>query len=210
MAATRDAFLEAFHAAAAVLRRPEVGAAWEGLSALRDFSLRGLAGHLVRAGARVLVYLDRPVPQGDPIPAAAYYVKVLRDMDDEGDHRRVRSDGEAAAATGWRGLVDEHARLKEALQERLAEEPPDRRLQVFGGHLMRLDDYLETRIVELLVHTDDLAASVGLQPPEPPTAAADIAIAHLVAVARLRHGDRAALIALTRRERDELGALQIF
>ncbi|MDQ3879299.1 MAG: hypothetical protein M3290_13275, partial [Actinomycetota bacterium] len=61
----------------------------------------------------------------------------------------------------------------------------------------------------LLVHTDDLAVSIGVPTPEPRPEAADAAIANLVSVARRRHGDTAVLRALTRRERDEGNALRV-
>jgi hypothetical protein len=206
----RKAFLEAFGWAGEILRRPDVGARWKDPSALAEFSTWGLAGHMVRSGARVLAYLDETADEaGDPIPAPAYYVEVMKNMTDS-ENKRVRDDGEATAASGWEALVEEHHRLRADLEERLPREPDDRVVKVFGGHLMLLDDYLETRIVEVLVHADDLAVSVGLTPPEPPKGAVEVAIAHLVEVARLGHGDRAVLMALTRRERDEKNALRIF
>jgi hypothetical protein len=60
------------------------------------------------------------------------------------------------------------------------------------------------------VHTEDLALSVGIEPPPPPDDALDIAIRHLVNVARARHGSVAVLRALTRRERDDVDAMRIF
>ncbi|MCA1706892.1 MAG: maleylpyruvate isomerase N-terminal domain-containing protein [Actinobacteria bacterium] len=179
-------------------------------SALKDFTVKGLAGHLVRSGARVGVYLDQPLAtDASPVAAPMYYASILRDMDDA-DNLRVRSDGEAAASEGWEALVATHSRTRDELAEALRREPPDRIVRVFAGLVMLLDDYLETRIVELLVHTDDLAVSVGLMPPAPPVASADIAIRHLVEVARLDRGDRALLMALSRRERDDHDALRVF
>ena len=207
---TRSIFLEAFEAAGDILVRPELEAAWNGPSALPYFSLRGLAGHTVRAGARVIVYLDEPAPEAaTPIPAPAYFRDVLRSMD-EAEHVRVRSDGEATAEEGWAELVAEHRRLSDLLRDRLESEPPDRVLKVFGGNVMRLDDYLATRIVELVVHTDDLAATLGFADFAAPDRAIDLAINHLVDVARLTHGDRQVLAALARRERDRGDALRVF
>jgi len=47
-------------------------------------------------------------------------------------------------------------------------------LTVAGDSVMRLDDYLATRIVELTVHVDDLAVSVSLDSPVLPPAALGI------------------------------------
>jgi uncharacterized protein (TIGR03083 family) len=207
---TRSIFLEAFEAAGQLLSRPELEAAWDGPSALPYFSLRGLAGHTVRAGARVLVYLDEPAPEAaTPIPAPAYFRDALRSMD-ETDNLRVRSDGEATAQDGWAQLVAEHHRLSERLRSRLETEPADRILKVFGENVMRLDDYLATRIVELVVHSEDLAATLGFADFGAPERAIDVAINHLVDVARLTHGDRQVLMALARRERDRNDALRVF
>lgn len=92
----------------------------------------------------------------------------------------------------------------------LAVESPARLVRVFGGLVMRLDDYLQTRIVEALVHTEDLALSVGIAPPNPPGDALEIAVDHLLDVTRRRHGPAAILRALTRRELDDVAALRVF
>jgi hypothetical protein len=63
--------------------------------------------------------------------------------------------------------------------------------------------------VELVVHADDLAASVGVEPTPPQPAATAVAIDVLVGVARVRHGDMAVLRALARRERDTVRALRV-
>jgi hypothetical protein len=37
----------------------------------------------------------------------------------------------------------------------------DRLITVLGGRVMQLDEYLVTRVVEIVVHSDDLAASLS-------------------------------------------------
>ena len=74
---------------------------------------------------------------------------------------------------------------------------------------MTLDDYLVTRLIELVVHTDDLAVSLDVAAPPIPAAATGLVITTLVEVARIRHGDTAVLRALTRRERDAVAALRV-
>ena len=63
-----------------------------------------------------------------------------------------------------------------------------------------LSAYLATRVVELLVHADDLATSIGIDTPSAPVAL-DIAIPMMCEASRLVHGDWAVLRTLTRRER---------
>jgi hypothetical protein len=67
--------------------------------------------------------------------------------------------------------------------------------------VMDFQSYLVTRVVELLVHGDDLATSVGISSVAPPAAAATLAIELLVDAARSIHGDLAVLRSLTRSER---------
>ncbi len=80
---------------------------------------------------------------------------------------------------------------------------------VYGGLRMLLDDYLATRCVEIAVHGDDLAESVGLDVEVPPEAAR-VAIEVLVAVAVETHGATRVLRGLARRERDTVEALRVF
>ena len=66
---------------------------------------------------------------------------------------------------------------------------------------MGFADYLRSRLVEVLVHTDDLATSVGIDAGPPPPSAVDVALAFLLEAARRDHGDLAVLRAFTRCER---------
>jgi hypothetical protein len=88
-------------------------------------------------------------------------------------------------------------------------ERPGRLVQVYGGLVLSLDDYLVTRLIELVVHADDLAASLGTAPPALPPAATQLVITTLVEVARIRPGDAATVRALTRRDRDAVDALRV-
>jgi hypothetical protein len=121
----------------------------------------------------------------------------------------VRAKGEAEAAEGHAALVARLEAMIERLEERLGREPAGRRMEVFKGLVLTLDDYLLTRLVEQLVHCDDLAVSLGIATPAFPPGAMDLALGTLVDVARFRHGDLAVLRALTRRERDPIDALRV-
>jgi hypothetical protein len=70
--------------------------------------------------------------------------------------------------------------------------------------------FVGTRIVELVVHTDDLAVSVGVEPPEPSEGAASVALAAMLAAARSNSGDLAVLRALARRERATTSPFLVF
>lgn len=206
----RRRFLEAYASCGRLLASPRLAARWEEESALRAFSVKGLVGHLVRAGEAVLEYLARGQPQAEPIEGPDYYATLMITMDDDDAHAEVRARGEANAAGGPETLLAKHERACVRLEETLEQEAEDRLVQVYGGLVMRLDDYVITRLVEVLVHSDDLAVSLGLEPPALGPETMGIAIHHLVEVARRARGDRAVLIALTRRERDAEQALRVF
>lgn len=206
----RAAFLDCSRTARELAATPDVARQWDEPSALELFSLRGLVGHLMRATATVEVYLAGDSPPDPGISAAAYYDAVLDTSDITAPtHVDVRAKGEDKAAAGRDALLAEWDGILERLQVRLEEEGAERRVRVFGGVAMTLDDYLVTRIIETVVHADDVAVSVGIATPVFPRPAMDAAIATLVDLGRLRHGDVAVLRAMTRRERDALGALRV-
>ncbi|HZQ28032.1 MAG TPA: maleylpyruvate isomerase N-terminal domain-containing protein [Acidimicrobiales bacterium] len=207
----RAMFLATSRVALDLLGRPEVGKAWDEPSALAEFTVRGLAGHLTRAVGSVEAYLDRDEPPADQvIDAAHYYAAALATVDITSDqHAAIRQRGEEAAAGGHGRLVQGFAAQLDRMAVRLPREAPGRRVQVFGDLVLVLDDYLLTRLIELSVHMDDLAVSVGVPPPDLPPGAYEEAIACLVDVGRARHGDLAVLRALSRRERDGVDALRV-
>lgn len=188
-----------------------MSARWEEPSALELWSIKGLAGHLVRATTGVEQYLDAdPAPSDEPITLGAYYVGALEDFDLASDlNKGIRQRGEDMAEQGYERLLELQQDVAERLRTRLENEPADRKVSIFKGLVLLLDDYLMTRIVELSVHMDDLAVSIGVPTPGLPKDALDFAIDALVATGRNRHGDLAVLRALSRRERDGVDALRV-
>jgi hypothetical protein len=79
-----------------------------------------------------------------------------------------------------------------------------------GDHTIDFEEYLASRVVEVLVHTDDLMASIDAAPGHPPTEAVDAALTYLLKAARRVHGDHAVLLAFTRRERVPPGAPHLY
>ena len=66
---------------------------------------------------------------------------------------------------------------------------------------LRLDDFLLVRTLEIVVHCDDLVASVGLEPVAFPEPVVRPVLGILLDLAVDRHGQAAVLRALARRER---------
>lgn len=209
----RSAYLRTLDLAIATTAAPEVAAAWDAESVLPKLSVRGLAGHLARAGTLVEQYLDAGFPdETHPVADAAEYydtAAVSSDVDDA-VNTSIRERGEAIGEHGHAAVVELLQDARAALTTRLATEPADVRIAVTAGMVLPLDEYLVTRIVELITHTDDLAVSVGVPSPTPDPVAATLAIHCLVSLGRRRHGDLAVLRALTRRERDTVAALRAF
>ncbi|MET9734254.1 sterol carrier family protein [Streptomyces sp. NPDC006458] len=125
---------------------------------LGDWTVRDLAAHLTMTVAAVSRALDRPEP-----PKAD--VALL-------DYPSVTAPFAEAIADGTRRLADAepdldalYTRTEDELTARLAAAPASRVLDMRAG-AMALTDFLVTRTVELVVHSDDLNAAVpGLDIP---------------------------------------------
>ena len=87
------------------------------------------------------------------------------------------------------------------LAPRLAAADPTRRVEVLQGVTLPLEDYLRTRLVELVVHLDDLAVSVGRPGPDVPEPALRQVASVLGAVAATRAGGLETVRSLARAER---------
>ncbi|RMB85935.1 maleylpyruvate isomerase N-terminal domain-containing protein [Streptomyces shenzhenensis] len=208
----KDAYLGAAGQAVALLEAPEVATAWEQPSALPKMTVGGLAGHLayqilsVSAALQVCVdsALQESPPHEAPIPLLDHYARAAWiDAPLDGEvNAGIRAKSEGIAAQGTL-LLTELARTAFAEQRtKLAECSGDQ--AVFmpqTGWALRLDDFLVTRMLELTVHRDDLAVSVGLAVQDLPEAAFEPVLVLLTRLAARRHGQAALLRALTRTER---------
>lgn len=196
----RTAFLEAAQSVIDLIASDAVAEKWTSPSALQGYDVAGLTGHLGRGLGTPLLYLEESIPSTDePITPGQYFASV--DADDDDLHTAIRARGLKAAAGGQGALVAELDRTLETLRIRLDDEPFDRRVTVFGDQVMYLDEYLITRLVELVVHGEDLAISVGIKPSAWPGTAIDLVLAALVEAAAIKHGPTALITALSRRER---------
>jgi hypothetical protein len=200
-----DAFLDTAAVASALLRGPELAAGWGSPSALADFRISGLAGHLARAVFNVERYLDTPIPaELIEVDAVRYYLLQVDEGPDDPVRQSIRERGEQDAGSGPTELADRYDDARRRLATRLRGLPSDHpvaALAAYGRFRLRLDQCLITRLVELTVHLDDLAISLGLPTPTIPQPAADLVVTTLARVAAGRHGTVALIRALSRRER---------
>ena len=204
MTGTSNDFLSTARSAAGLLRDPAVAAAWSGPSALSEFSVGGLAGHLAYQVLAVPPALAEPPPREETISLLDHYGRVAwigAGLDEE-INVRIRRGGERVAAEGPEALavrVDAAIGELSGSLETAADRPV--RIPLWGPWSLRLDDLLITRMMELAVHADDLAVSVGVATPELPQSAVDTVVDLLSRLAVRRHGATAVLRALSRAER---------
>ncbi|MET8544297.1 maleylpyruvate isomerase N-terminal domain-containing protein [Kitasatospora sp. NPDC004799] len=205
MTDARTDFLAAAGAAGELLRRPEVADSWQRPSALAGWSVGGLAGHLAYQVLCVPELLAAAVPTEPMVGLLDHYARSawVGAALDADINVRIRQGGEAFAADGPAAL---HRRLATVLPElaaTLAAADGTRpvRLPFWGPWSLALDDLLATRTMELAVHGDDLAVSVGLPTPELPSGAAESVLGLLTRLAVRRHGQAAVLRAFSRAER---------
>ncbi|MEV0228176.1 maleylpyruvate isomerase N-terminal domain-containing protein [Nonomuraea sp. NPDC050786] len=204
MGGIRQSYLVAAASAVSLLRAPAVAAAWDKPSALTEFSVGGLAGHLAHQLVRVRDVLAPNGQPQEPIGLLEHYSRspwVQAGLDHE-SNVSVRRGGQAAAADGAAALADRAQALLDLQSAALPAEPADRVVDLpWSGWALRLDDFLLTRLVELVVHSDDLAASVGLDTPELPSSIIDPVVELLARLAVHRHGATAVIRTLSRAER---------
>ena len=199
-----NAFLSAAGSAEALLRDPAVGARWGEPSALQYFTVGGLAAHLGRQVLRVPEVYAAPVPEGAPLGLLEHYARSAwanEDLDGE-VNVGIRSTGEGFAAAGPEALLAEMGAMIEKLRTEFDGGPlPEVVGLPWTGWSLTFDDFLTTRLVELVVHSDDLAVSVGLETPVLPAETIEPVVDLLTRISMQRHGQAAVLRALSRSER---------
>ena len=79
--------------------------------------------------------------------------------------------------------------------------PADPVLIPWQGWALTAHDFLVTRLMEMLVHSDDLAAGLDVPTPQFPDEAVRLVLGLLTAVAVERHGQTALVRALSRPQR---------
>lgn len=193
-------YLTAATTVSGLLRRPEVDEAWDRPSELDGFLVSGLAGHLARAVFTVEGYLAAPVPPDASPVSADIYVSVIAALTDE-DNQRIVDRGQADAGSGPDDLRARFDAALDRLRLALPSLSPERSMAMFGGNVLPLRDCLVTRLVELLIHADDLAVSVGVPTPAFPGEAEEAVLGLLLRQSQRRHGTPALLRAFARAER---------
>ena len=178
-----------------------VGKAWDLPSVLEEQTVGSVAAHVARGGVLVVsdyLHGDPPGHAADFGSAAEYFASFADTAGPEA-HRAIRDRGAALAAAGQAALVKVLRERTPVVAGELRSFPADHLMAVIGGNVIRLGDYLVTRVVEQAVHLDDLARSIGAEPWALPERHVALALSVGVDIGRLRRGTPALLRAVYRR-----------
>ncbi|MCI0440886.1 MAG: maleylpyruvate isomerase N-terminal domain-containing protein [Chloroflexi bacterium] len=157
------------------------GDSWEG-PGLGVWSLRELVGHTARALTNVETYATAPAERVELDHSAGYFLAFGKIPNvSETVAERGRQAGKELGSDPAKAVPQIAARVLKALDEM-----PDSLVigTPVGG--MTLNDYLETRILELTIHTLDIAAAIGASV-EPPQSAMSVTL-RLLAELAVRQG----------------------
>lgn len=199
----RAAFVAATDHVAAIVSRDDVAAAWHEQSALAEWEVGGLVAHLASQPSTAVALLGAH-PIGNPIPLEEHYARsawVDASLDDE-INVSIRETSDARAVAGPDPVLADVIEAREVLPDVLAAQPDGRAVLIpWAGWSLSLDDFLTGRLMEIVVHGEDVAASVGFTSPALPREVLDPVLALLTRLAVTRHGQGAVVSALTRAER---------
>jgi hypothetical protein len=168
-------------------------------------SVGGLARHLAAQPVNVVRLLHEEPTEAagaGTIPVLEHYARaawVSEDADGE-TNRSIREIADQQAAEGVDAAVAEVEQARSQLEEVLAAAPP-RAYIPWQGWALETDDFLVTRLMEIVVHSDDLAASVGVPTPDFGDEVLDPVLRLLTAIALRRHGQDALVRTLSRPQR---------
>lgn len=187
---TRQAYAEASGWFQAVLGR--VGDRWQE-PGLGEWDVRALVGHTSRSLIIVEAYLARPPAAVEVDSPLAYYLAAHPMSSGPGVAQRGRDAGRALGDDPPSAVATTASRVL-ALVGGLT--GAELLTSIVGG--MRLADFLPTRVLELTVHTADLAVALGL-PTEPPPLPAAVTLRLVSELAVATGGAGTLLLAATGR-----------
>ncbi len=209
-ARVRQMVIESAARAADLVGSPAVAAAWHTPSALDGMTVGALAAHLVRATGAVLAYLDRTSEDAEVVSDLLTKVTYFHAAIDAPIHERIKQVSADEADAGVEAVARRARQVAESLATRLPNEPADRLVEALGQRLLTLDDFCCTRMIEIGMHIDDLAVSVGVDTPDLGADVTAEIIEIVVGIARHLHGDWAVIHALARAERSTADVFPVF
>jgi hypothetical protein len=189
-----------------LVQRREVADQWLMPSVLPKMSIGALACHLGRQVVRAaeLLPVATDVPPLESVDAhyhrAAWVMSTSPD-----DPPNDRSADDAEAALGPAALAHRTAEALDAVRDQLAAGTASDVVPIpWQGWSLRRDDFLLTRMTEIVVHCDDLALSIGVPTQVFPSEVFDPVRDLLARLAVRRHGQSAVISTLARSERTQV------
>lgn len=198
-------FFSAHAAVVSLVDAPDVERHWDDESSCAGMTVGGLTRHLLLQSAHVITALTSPAspgPEADFIGILEHYRRatwVTGGARDEGS-ARVRERSNAQGATGYDEALTELDRITSALPGALVD-PAEWVLVTWTGWWLPTSDFLLTRLMEVVVHSDDLAVSVGLPTPPFEPDVLDPVLRLLTSLSLARHGQDALVRTLARPQR---------
>lgn len=206
----RSLVIEAVEAAAVVIADAATANRWEEPSSLEGMTVGALSAHLVRAAGATIAYLDRTPADRRPHDELLTPVTYFRAALEAPIHDQIKSVSADEAAIGHQAMAATCRQLADDMASRLADEPDERLLAALGGRMLTLDDFCRTRLIEVLLHIDDLVASTGADRPNiDPRGPAEV-VDICMGIGVDRHGVWGVLTALARTERAPHNVFPIF
>jgi hypothetical protein len=201
----RAVVIGAVERVSALVARPEVAAAWGQESACTGMTVGGLTRHLIGQPELVVSLLQADPAAGadaEVIDLLEHYARAawVREDLDGAANTSIRTSSEDQASAGVEGALDVLSAARSRLAPALATPPPTAYLP-WQGWRLATDDFLVTRLMEMVVHSDDLAASVGVPAPEFDATVLDPVLRLLTALSLRRHGQDALVRTLSRPQR---------
>lgn len=200
----REDFLTTARIALDLLRHEQVARNWDQPSALPEFGVSGLAGHVAYQALPLPDMIAAPLGDEPVVTLMEHYERAeWTDLDVDSEfHARIRAGGETLAAQGQADLCDRFAQALGELEKSLpGMENRGVRMPHWGPWAVSLDEYLVSRLMEFVVHADDLAVSVGVQTPEFPRHVNETVIDLLTRMALNKRRAIDLVRALSRKER---------
>jgi hypothetical protein len=204
-----DAYLGAVDWLRGVLGRAEVLGAWPEPSAIAGYTVGGVASHAVHS----VLWLEQLLKDVEPVGLRGVTVleyfgpnRVEGSDDTDAFSASLRAAAEAFAQTGPEIVIAACITARDELVGLLTDVSVTRAVPVVRvpGGQVPLGEYLRTRVLEIVVHGDDVVCSVaGMKVASPPPNTVETCMDVCLELARARSGDLSIIRAFTRRERAE-------
>lgn len=207
----RDAAVRATDSITTLVSGDRVADSWSRGSALPGMTVGGVARHLVSQPECAIEFLRDPGrPDAPMLSLPDYFDRVdwLHAGVDEPENTSIRDDFNEMAGIGVDGCRQILAQSRAELPAAIAASGPSTYVPWQDCRLL-LDDFLVIRMLEIVVHADDLAQSLDLPTPRFDDGVMDPVLTLLAGLSMRRHGQDAVLRALSRTERSH-GSVSAF